>query len=48
MKAGDIGMAAVPGRQNDFKEALETSIKYCKALTCPRLVLMSTEQAVAI
>lgn len=41
MKAGDIGLAAVPGRQNDFKEALETSIKYCKALKCPRLHIMA-------
>ncbi|XP_072031162.1 putative hydroxypyruvate isomerase [Amphiura filiformis] len=40
-KPGDIGLAALPDRHDEFKESLERSIKYCKALKCPRLHIMT-------
>lgn len=33
---GEKGIAAVPGREQAFKDSLQTSIKYCTALKCPR------------
>ena len=36
MKNGDIGFAAQPGRESEFKEKLELSISYAKALQCKR------------
>lgn len=37
----DRGLAAIPGRQEEFKTTLETSIEYAKALDCTRLHIMS-------
>ena len=31
---GDKGLAAVPGRDADFRRILDTSIDYAKALNC--------------
>ncbi len=32
----DLGIAALPARQDDFPESLEKSIEYAKALDCKR------------
>ncbi|XP_003724004.1 putative hydroxypyruvate isomerase [Strongylocentrotus purpuratus] len=39
--AGEFGLAALPGRQKEFRETLELSIEYCKALCCKRMHVMS-------
>ncbi|XP_071486912.1 putative hydroxypyruvate isomerase [Diadema antillarum] len=39
--AGDRGIAALPGREEEFRETLELSISYCKALACKRMHVMS-------
>ena len=36
LKAGDVGIAAIPGREKEFRESLETCVDYCKALACKR------------
>ncbi|XP_038057883.1 putative hydroxypyruvate isomerase [Patiria miniata] len=41
VKAGDLGLAAVPGRETEFQETLELSIKYCTALKCNRMHVMA-------
>jgi len=41
LKSGDIGFAAHPGREQEFKEKLELSISYAKALGCKRMHIMS-------
>ena len=33
---GDLGLASVPGRKQDFKDVLEISINYAKKLDCKR------------
>ncbi|CAL4122370.1 unnamed protein product, partial [Meganyctiphanes norvegica] len=38
---GELGFAALPGREERFKESLETSIKYAKALNCSKIHVMS-------
>ncbi|XP_053101424.1 putative hydroxypyruvate isomerase [Hemicordylus capensis] len=38
---GDMGLAAVPGRQVEFREALALAVKYAKTLKCPRIHLMA-------
>ena len=35
-KAGDRGLCALPTRVTEFKEGLELTIKYAKALECKR------------
>jgi len=37
----DLGIAALPARQDDFPESLEKSIEYAKALDCKSLHIMS-------
>ncbi|XP_067929138.1 putative hydroxypyruvate isomerase isoform X2 [Watersipora subatra] len=37
MAKGDRGVAAVPGREAAFRDSLEKSITYCKALKCSRM-----------
>lgn len=32
--AGDRGMAAIPGREEEFKASVETALKYAQALDC--------------
>jgi hydroxypyruvate isomerase len=41
LAAGDRGLAAVPGREKDFAEALATALRYAEALECPRLHAMA-------
>lgn len=38
--AGERGMACIPGRQGEFREALKTALDYTAALSCPRLHIM--------
>ena len=37
---GGLGLAAIPDKQEEFQESLETSIKYAKALKCSKWVYM--------
>lgn len=41
LEAGELGHAALPSRTKDFHDALELSIKYCKALECKRLHILA-------
>lgn len=36
IKAGDLGLGAVPGREAEFREGLDLSLKYARALDCKR------------
>ena len=36
LQAGDLGLAALPSRVEEFKTSLETSIEYANALQCKR------------
>uniref|UniRef100_A0A3P8UL55 Putative hydroxypyruvate isomerase n=2 Tax=Cynoglossus semilaevis TaxID=244447 RepID=A0A3P8UL55_CYNSE len=40
-KAGELGLAAVPGKEEDFKQGLAVAVKYAKALDCRRIHLMA-------
>ncbi|PIK40800.1 putative hydroxypyruvate isomerase [Apostichopus japonicus] len=37
----EMGFAAIPGKEKEFQDSLELSIKYCKALGCKCLHIMS-------
>lgn len=39
--AGDRGLAAVPGREDEFARALDQALSYAEVLSCPRLHAMS-------
>nr|XP_012777349.1 putative hydroxypyruvate isomerase isoform X3 [Maylandia zebra] len=41
IKAGDLGLGAVPGREAEFREGLDLSVKYARALDCKRIHLMA-------
>ncbi|XP_059922915.1 putative hydroxypyruvate isomerase isoform X1 [Gadus macrocephalus] len=41
MKAGDLGLAAVPGREAEFRQGLQLALKYANALDCKRIHLMA-------
>ncbi|XP_028855832.1 putative hydroxypyruvate isomerase isoform X2 [Denticeps clupeoides] len=41
MKSGDLGLAAVPGREQEFRKGLDLAVKYAKALDCRRIHLMA-------
>lgn len=41
LEAGELGFAAIPGQEERFKESLERSIQYAKALDCHKLHIMS-------
>ncbi|XP_034036640.1 putative hydroxypyruvate isomerase isoform X2 [Thalassophryne amazonica] len=41
VKAGDLGLAAVPGREAEFRRGLDLALKYAKALDCRRIHLMA-------
>uniref|UniRef100_A0A1A8F648 Putative hydroxypyruvate isomerase n=2 Tax=Nothobranchius korthausae TaxID=1143690 RepID=A0A1A8F648_9TELE len=41
IKAGDLGLAAVPGREGDFRQGLDQTIKYAKGLNCKMIHLMA-------
>jgi hydroxypyruvate isomerase len=40
-EAGERGMAALPGRQAEFREGIRRALDYCAALSCPRLHVMA-------
>ena len=40
-KAGDRGLAAVPGREADFRAALEAAMAYAEGLRCPQVHVMA-------
>ncbi|WP_456269839.1 hydroxypyruvate isomerase family protein [Kushneria sp. AK178] len=40
-EAGERGLAALPGRESEFRDSVETAIRYAHALNCPRLHAMA-------
>ena len=40
-KIGDKGIGAVPGRENDFKQAIEEAIRYIETLGIPNIHVMA-------
>lgn len=36
VRAGDLGLGAIPGREVDFRLGLDLALKYAKALKCKR------------
>lgn len=41
LRAGDLGLGAVPGREQEFRQGLEKAIEYAHALHCKRIHLMA-------
>ncbi|KAM4575317.1 putative hydroxypyruvate isomerase [Fundulus diaphanus] len=41
LKAGDLGLGAVPGRELEFRQGLDLTLKFAKALNCKRIHLMA-------
>ncbi|XP_069007100.1 putative hydroxypyruvate isomerase [Embiotoca jacksoni] len=41
VKAGYLGLGAVPGREAEFREGLDLTLKYARALDCKRIHLMA-------
>ncbi|XP_069378747.1 putative hydroxypyruvate isomerase isoform X2 [Paralichthys olivaceus] len=41
VKAGDLGLGSVPGREAEFRQGLVMAIEYAKALDCKRIHLMA-------
>ncbi|XP_041647673.1 putative hydroxypyruvate isomerase [Cheilinus undulatus] len=41
VKSGDLGLGAVPGREEEFRQGLDLALKYAKALECKRIHLMA-------
>lgn len=39
--AGERGLAAVPGREDEFKASIEVAIKYADMMECPRVHVMA-------
>src|SRR5262245_29638081 len=39
--AGERGLAGLPGRESDFRSALERALEYAQALDCPRIHVMA-------
>ena len=39
-EAGERGLAGLPGREQAFREALDTAVEYARTLGCPRLHAM--------
>ncbi|REC95765.1 2-oxo-tetronate isomerase [Kushneria indalinina] len=39
--AGERGLAALPGRESEFRDSVETAIRYARALNCPRVHAMA-------
>ena len=40
-ESGERGIAALPGRQNEFQDTIGLAVKYALALDCPRLHVMA-------
>lgn len=36
VKAGELGLGAVPGRQAEFRQGLDLALTYARALSCKR------------
>ncbi|KAM9848992.1 putative hydroxypyruvate isomerase isoform 1-T1 [Aulostomus maculatus] len=47
VKADELGLGAVPGRETEFKQGLDLALKYAKALDCKRIHLMAGRIPVA-
>src|ERR1700760_3389357 len=43
--AGERGLAALPGREVEFRLAMHTAVEYARALECPRIHVMAGLQA---
>ncbi|XP_028260408.1 putative hydroxypyruvate isomerase [Parambassis ranga] len=41
VKAGELGLGAVPGREPEFRQGLDLTLKYARALKCKRIHLMA-------
>lgn len=41
LRGGDLGLGAVPGREQEFRQGLERAIEYAQALHCKRIHLMA-------
>uniref|UniRef100_T1J8Z1 Putative hydroxypyruvate isomerase n=1 Tax=Strigamia maritima TaxID=126957 RepID=T1J8Z1_STRMM len=41
LSKGELGLAAIPGRQEEFIKTLDTSIQYAKALNCSRIHIVA-------
>lgn len=41
VKAGELGLGAVPGREAEFRQGLDLTVKYARALDCKRIHLMA-------
>lgn len=41
LKSGDLGLGAVPGREEEFRQGLDLALKYARALDCKRIHLMA-------
>lgn len=39
--AGERGLAALPGRQDEFRRGLQTALEYAEVLRCPRVHVMA-------
>ena len=39
--AGDRGLAAVPGRETEFRASVDDALRYAEALGCPRIHVMA-------
>lgn len=39
----ELGFAAIPGKEEDFKKSIEMTIDYAKALNCPKFVFKICE-----
>jgi len=42
--AGDRGLACLPGREAEFRAAVQTALEYAQTLSCPRVHVMSGVQ----
>nr|XP_033334323.1 putative hydroxypyruvate isomerase [Megalopta genalis] len=38
---GDVGFAAIPGQEENFKKSIDTTIEYAKALNCKQIHVLS-------
>ena len=45
---GERGMAALPGRQGEFRDAINKALDYATALSCPRLHVMAGLKPAAV
>ncbi|TVK90577.1 putative hydroxypyruvate isomerase [Bagarius yarrelli] len=41
VKNGELGLGAVPGREQDFRQGLAQAVQYAKALDCKRIHVMA-------